>query len=114
MDDPLTTIANVAAILTAIIAVAFYVGECCRRHRNRQKVEKFLKRVLEKNAPRGGEGLRTVLLLMSKLGLTEDEVLRATFENPKIRRRVAKDPTTNRAEALLFGYTETPEPDEIE
>jgi hypothetical protein len=93
--------ANLAAILTAVIAVfgyGKYQWDACTR---RKKLETYLKCEKEKG---NNQGQRSALHLMARLGLTEAEILHASFSSKHIARKVAKDPETNRADALLFEY----------
>jgi hypothetical protein len=43
---------------------------------------------------------------MARLGLTEAEVLQASFGSKHIVRRIAADPTTLRADAILLEYVD--------
>jgi hypothetical protein len=43
---------------------------------------------------------------MVRVGLTEDEILQASFRSRHIKRLIATDPKTNRAEAILLAYDE--------
>lgn len=93
--------ANLAAILTALIAVfgyGKYQWDACTK---RKKLEAYLKSEKEKAKD---QGQRSALHLMARLGLTEAEILHASFSSKHIIRKVAKDPETSRAEALLFEY----------
>jgi len=47
------------------------------------------------------------LHLMVKLGLTESEILQASFKSHHIKRRETTDPKTHLAERILLEYTET-------
>ena len=93
--------ANLAAILTAVIAVFGYGKYQWDAKTRRKKLESYLKSEKEKG---GNQGQRSTLHLMARLGLTETEILHASFSSKHISRRVAKDPETNRAEALLFEW----------
>jgi hypothetical protein len=98
--------ANLAAILTAVIAVfgyGKYQWDACTR---RKKLEIYLKSEKEKGKD---QGQRSALHLMARLGLTEAEILHASFSSKYILRKIATDQKTNRAEALLFEYSEQKE-----
>lgn len=95
--------ANLAAILTAIIAVFGYGKYQLDARCKRKKLEAYLKD--EKSKGKDG-GQRSALHLMARLGLTEAEILHASFGSNHIIRKIAKDPETNRAEALLFEYND--------
>ncbi|HEY1615106.1 MAG TPA: hypothetical protein VGF97_15575 [Rhizomicrobium sp.] len=101
--DYLTTAANVAAILTAISAAAAWVYYIVGQQSKRRKLESYLRSEKSKGADKGQ---RTVLHLMVRVGLTEDEILQASFRSRHIKRLIATDPKTNRAEAILLAYDE--------
>ena len=90
-----------AAILTAVVAVVAYVWYRWGIHSKRIQLENYLK--AEKTAARD-KGQRTILHLMARLGLTEAEVLQASFGSKRIVRRIAADPTTRLADAILLEY----------
>lgn len=97
----LAVAANIAAIFTALVAAGAYGRYLLDRRRKRQDLEAYLKR--ERDAE-NDKGQRSLLHLMARLGLTEAELLQASFRSRLIERRVAANPTTNRAEALLLQY----------
>ena len=99
--DWLTVFGNGAAVATFLIAAFAYFHYRLDRWRKRRKVENYLKAEKEEAKDRGQ---RSVLHLMAKLGLTEAEILNASSQSSHIARRIATDPETNRAEALLFEY----------
>src|ERR1700692_3152954 len=72
-------------------------------HSKRIQLENYLK--AEKAAGRD-KGQRTILHLMARLGLTEAEVLQASFGSKHLVRRLAVDPTTLRADAILLEYVD--------
>jgi hypothetical protein len=92
-----------AAILTALVAVVAYVRYRWGIHSKRIQFENYLK--AEKAAGRD-KGQRTILHLMARLGLTEAEVLQASFGSKHLVRRLAVDPTTLRADAILLEYVD--------
>ena len=100
-------LANLASILTAIVAVIFYFGYQYSISKKRRRLEAYLKSEKEE-ASSGKQGLHTIIHLMAKLGLTEEEILQASFRSKHITRKVAVDPETDRATELLFGYEEKP------
>ena len=97
----LGALGNIAAISTALVAVIGAGVYCCNRWRKRQKLEAYLKAEKAKGKDRGQ---RTILHLIAELGLTESEILQASFVSNHIDRRIAPDPETNRATELLLEY----------
>ena len=93
--------ADLAAILTAIVAVFGYGRYRWDANCKRRKMEDYLKG--EKNRSKN-QGQRSMLHLMARLGLTEAEILHASFSSKHIVRKIAKDAKTGRATALLFEY----------
>jgi hypothetical protein len=99
----LTVIADIGAILTAGVAVVGG-GYLWRDRRGKQtKLENYLK-AEKQNASRGDKGQRSILHLMARLGMTEGEVLQASFRSKCIERRLSADDKTGRATAMLLEY----------
>lgn len=98
--------ANLAAIFTAVIAVFGYGKYQLDARCRRKKLESYLK---NEKAKGSDQGQRSALHLMARLGLTEAEILHASFSSKHIIRKIATDQETNRAEALLFEYCEQKE-----
>ena len=99
----LATIANIAAILTALIAAWAGIYVMIDLRRKRRKLETYLQRV-QSNATGDDQGKRTILHLMARLGLTEAEILHASFRSNRIVRSLAADKETGRADAMLLAY----------
>lgn len=99
MDD-LSTLANMAAILTAVIAVFGYGAYRLEQYSKRSHLEGYLK------AESSGDdlGQRSLLHLMAKVGMTEAELIQASFQSDHIVRKIAKNDTTGRAAALLLQW----------
>ncbi len=95
----LGTIANIAAIITALVAAFGYGFYICDRFCKRRHLEKYLKSEKEKEEDRGQ---RSLLHLMAKLGMTEAELLQASFRSKNIDRKISPNNKTGRAEALLL------------
>jgi len=66
-------------------------------------LEKYLKEAGESDKKQGKQGAYTSLHLTTKLGLTESEIIQASYRNPRIKRRekLAEDSLTQR---ILFQY----------
>ncbi len=97
----LEVIAHLCAIATAVVAVYGYVHYRRSIILKRKRLEAYLRSEKEKG---GDQGQRSLLHLMARVGLTEAELLQASFESDRIDRKVAANKTTNRAEALLLEY----------
>lgn len=79
--------ADLASILTAIVAVIWFSYGILDRCRKRRKLEDYLlKKWLDYDRTRDGHYRHTIVHLMTELGLTEDEVLQASFRSGKIKR----------------------------
>lgn len=96
-------IANLAAILTAVIAVFGYSVYRWDRRKQRQQLEKYLREEKEKKVD---HGQRSLLHLMVNVGMTESELIQASFRSKNIVRKIAKDEETGRAGALLLEWKE--------
>jgi hypothetical protein len=90
-----------AAILTALVAVLAYGRYLNERRKKRRKLEAHLKAARDRGVD---HGQRTVLHLMSRLSMSESDVLDAAFRSKHIRPAVSVDDQTGHAKALLFEY----------
>src|ERR1700730_13476050 len=97
----LETIANGASILTAGLAGAAWVYYAYDRCRKRHNLENYLKGEKEKGTDKGQ---RTMVHLMSRLRLSEDEILRAAFHSRAVKCLVVANQDNGRATELLFEY----------
>jgi hypothetical protein len=97
----LETLANIAEIATAIVAVlaSWYYWNDLRG--KRKKLEEHLRTEKLTNP---AKSQHTTLYLMANLGLTEDEILRSSFKSNHLRRRIHINPTTNLADDILFEW----------
>ena len=98
---PLEIIAHLAAIGTAAVALATAGWFWLDARSKRKRLESYLK---EARGRGKGKGQRTVLHLMARLGLTEAEILHASFRSKVIVRLLDKDPETGFATVLLLQY----------
>ena len=96
-------VANIAAILTAVVAAFGYSAYRWDKCQKRQRLEKYLKveKAIGKN-----RGQRSLLHLMANVGMTEAELIQASFRSKHIDRKIAKDDETGRADALLLEWKE--------
>ncbi len=99
----LSILGNLAAIATAVVAV---VGYWLYRRDLRQKRRQLEAYLMDQksDARRDDKGQRSILHLMARVGMTEAELLHASFKSRHVGRVIAADPETNRAEALLLVY----------
>jgi hypothetical protein len=95
-------LANVASILTAVVAVWAYLRYVYKVRKKRIKLETYLK--AEKDKP--NRSMHTVEHLISKLGMTEEEILKASFDSSHIARKIRSD-AEGLAGRLLFEYSES-------
>lgn len=84
--DYIDEVANIAAILTAMVATVFWWQHAYRRRLHRQEVETFLRLEREGDEHRGAsKGLRSMQLIVAHLALTEEQVKKAVFSSGVIR-----------------------------
>lgn len=101
----LDAIANLASISTAVVAAGAAIYYWYDRCSKQKRLETYLK--AEKvNNPSGKT--HTVIHLMAKLGMTEAEILRASFASRHIIHKTRKDDDTGLATKLLFEYSDEP------
>jgi hypothetical protein len=94
---------QVASITTSIVALVAGLLVLYGRQTRRRKLENYL----EATAREPGEfGVRhrTILHLIAALGMSEAEILTASFDSKRIVRSVAANEHTHRAEAILLEY----------
>lgn len=85
--------ADLASILTAAVAVFWFCYAFLDRCRKRRKLEDYLlKKWRNYDAKTDKSHYRhTIVHLMTELGLTQDEVLQASFRSGKIRRKAGEN-----------------------
>lgn len=99
--------ANIAAILTALFAAWAGIYVIIDLRKKRLQLEEYLDQV--KSGATGDDmGQRTILHLTARLGLTEAEILHASFRSKRIARKLAADKETGRADAMLLEYEKIP------
>jgi hypothetical protein len=94
--------ANIAAIATAVVAVGAYAYYRCGQRRKRLTLEQYLKG--EQEASPTAKRQHTILHLIANLGMTEDELIHASFRSKHIARVTRTNRTTGLAETLLLEY----------
>ena len=103
MSCQLQQVANISSIVTgigAVLGAVAYIRHRYAFHRKSKALEKYL---LKEKLDKKDNGQRTLIRIISTVGLTEDEILQISFSNPKIR-RVVKVGEDNLAKTLLFEY----------
>src|SRR5277367_4550275 len=98
--------ANIASILTAVVAVCAWARFEWSMRNKRKRLENYLQ-FQKRNATRGDRGQRSMLHLMANVGLTESEILQASFKSGYIKRLVATSESSHLASDILFQYDET-------
>lgn len=93
--------ANITAILTAVVAVVAYGAFISYRWRKINRLKKYLK---SEKVMGNDHGQRTLLHLISKVGMTEAELLEASFRSKHIERKVTKNDQTDKAESILLEW----------
>ncbi len=104
MDDPpnwLGLLANIAAIVTAVVAFAGSAWYVVERRAKRLRLESYLK--AERDAGKD-KGQRSMLHLVARVGLTEQEVLQASFRSRHIARVLTTNKLDGMAKDILFEY----------
>jgi hypothetical protein len=102
--------ADATVIATTLFAVLAYLRHRWKMHRKRVKLETYLRKVKEKDKAVGKKGQHSIYHLVSKLELTQDEIIEASFdsEHIAIRRKTGAD-GSHLAKDLLFEYVEKKE-----
>ncbi|HKM48941.1 MAG TPA: hypothetical protein VJX69_15225 [Terriglobales bacterium] len=97
----LETVANLAEVLTAIVAAIVAVYYWCDQRKKRVRLEDYLRK---ENLENPAKKTHTVLHLMANVGLKEDEILKASFRSQHIRRSIHSNRDTGLADDILFDY----------
>jgi len=105
MKDLLEILANIAAILTALVATVAAIYYGWDRKNKRLKLENYLSAAKLKNPDRH---THTTLHLMAQLGLTESEILNASYASRHIIRKEHVNKDTSLTDQILFEYQESP------
>lgn len=98
MSDPLTLLANLASVLTAFVAVMAYVQFRVDRAAKRTRLERQLQ--VDK---RKGTKSRSILGLAIQLGISENEIVDASYRSKLIERRAEED-ERGQAIAMWLAY----------
>lgn len=96
-----------AFIITAVGAIVGVYGYCsymCELRRKSLALEKYLATEKQKARDNGAAGQKSMLNIIRHVGLTRDEILKISFDNPKIGRKLSKNEKDRFADTLLFEY----------
>ena len=96
--------ANIASILTAVIAAGASIFYWASKRSKRIRLENYLKAKKE----RSPDEPFSITRLMADLGMTEAEIFAASFASRHIARGVRRDQDTGFAAEVLFQYRENP------
>jgi hypothetical protein len=96
----LDTFAN-AEILTALVAAIAYGRYLLDQHDKKRRLEQYLK---SEKATNPSKHNHTILHLMAALGMTQDEIVRASFRSNYIGRTTYPDRETGLATDILLRY----------
>ena len=105
MEEWLRVAANIASILTSIIAIAASIVYWANKRSRRVRLESYLKAKKEKSSTEAF----SITRLMADLGMTEAEIFAASFGSRHIVRGIRRDRATGFAAEVLFQYRETSE-----
>lgn len=94
--------ANISQVVTGVLAVGTVAIYKCGMWLKRCKLENYLKAEKESGVD---QGQRSVLHLMARLGLTESELLSASFRSKVIKRRLTSG-EDGMAAHILFEYVQ--------
>jgi|ERR1700693_1704156 len=99
--DKLESVSYIAPILTPVAGFVLWSLYQFGFYRKRKKLEAYLKNERDKAKD---QGQRSLLHLMVHVGLTESELLQASYKSRHIKRLISPNQTTGRAEAILLQY----------
>jgi hypothetical protein len=103
-QDWLSSLANVAAVVTGIVAAAAGLNVLWRRCARRIRLEQYLKE--QRSDDTGDAGIRNIVHLMGNCSMSEAQVLEAAFASRKIKSWVATDDEGGPDLELMFQYDE--------
>lgn len=101
----LEIVADVASILTAVVAGGAAIYVTCDAHTKRQRLEQYLKSEKQQNP---NKHTHSIIHLMAELGMSEAELLHASFKSRHVIHKTRKDNDTGLAAHLLFEYSDEP------
>lgn len=92
----------VVTFISAMVGICAYIKYRQDLHRKSQRLEQYLR---DQKVKGGDRGQRSVIQIVRDVGLTEDEIIQASFRNPRVARRVKLD-EDGLAKQLLFEYVD--------
>jgi hypothetical protein len=101
IKDGLEIVANIASIVTAIVAVSAWTYYQLKLRRKRQALENHLSEAQTVPLKSGLKKQRTLKSISAKLGLTEADILQAAFDSHNVKRIETLDPHGYVEEILL-------------
>ena len=113
MTEIVSCLANISAILTAAVAVLWFAHDNCDKRNKQAKLEQYLDEKWRAYKAATNSKLlyrHSIIHLVAELGLTEDEVLQASFRSNKIRRKLMED-DKGIAKGILLEHIDSPEED---
>jgi hypothetical protein len=102
--DWLPLVANIAAVVTGVVAALIALNVGYRRHARRVRLENYLKE--QRSDDTGDYGIRNIVHLMGNCSMSKDQVLEAAFASRKIKSWVATDGQGGPDLELIFQYDE--------
>jgi hypothetical protein len=90
----------VVTFIGAAVGVFGYIRYLCGQHSKSKRLEEYLR---AEKAKQVDQGQRSVIQIIRDVGLTEDEIIQVSFQNPHVGRRV-KTGEDHLAKQLLFEY----------
>lgn len=106
MEDPndwLGLVANIAAIVTALVAFVGSTWFFVERGSKRRRLEAYLKAERDEGDD-DDKGQRSILHLIARVGLTEQEILQAGFRSKHIGRVLTTNKSDGMAKDILLVY----------
>jgi len=104
--EMLEIVANIVAILTFLGALGAWFYYQWGFRAKKEALEKYLRERMEKYRHHGGECQFGFLHLTAKTGLTEAEILQASFNNDKKIKRIEKENQEGFTIKILFQYND--------
>jgi hypothetical protein len=86
IKDWLEIVANIASIVTAIVAVSAWTYYRLKLRRKRQALENHLREAQTVPLKSGLKKQRTLKSISAKLGLTEADILQSAFDSQNVKR----------------------------
>ena len=100
--------AFLVTLVGAIVGIYGYTSHRCRWKRKTNVLVNYL-RERKRHAAPGTKGQQTATHLIRHVGLTEDEILKISFESRHVARTVAKD-EDGKADILYFEFQDPNDP----